>query len=131
MTTIRSDRAPLRRSAAAAWMVGLASTITGIVLYAVSIARVLAVTGQLKSVCDRQALGDRMRTLGSIENYHLPVMVLAAVGVAAAVVAIVTSRRRLVRVPATVVAVIAAILFLLAWYAFAHRSEWVGPFCGG
>ena len=129
--SIRTDSASTRRLAAAAWVVGLAATITGIVLYGISIARVVAVTAQLKAVCDGDALGERERRLGSIEQYHQPVMVLTAVGVAAALVAFVTSHRRLVRVPAMVVAVIAAILFLLAWYAFAHRSEWVGPFCGG
>ncbi|MCL6485691.1 MAG: hypothetical protein I4O49_16240 [Janthinobacterium lividum] len=129
--SIRTDSTSVRRSAGVAWVVGLAATITGVVLYAVSIARVMTVTEQLKSVCDRNALGDRTRTLGSIEQYHQPVMVLAAVGVAAAVVAFGSSRRSSVRVLAAVVAVTAAILFLLGWYAFAHQSENVGPFCGG
>lgn len=129
--SIRRDSTSVRRSAGVAWVVGLAATITGVVLYAVSIARVMTVTDQLKSVCDRQGLGDRTRTLDSIEQYHQPVMILAAVGVAAAVVASVSSRRKVARVLAMVVAVIAAILFLLGWYAFAHQSENIGPYCGG
>ena len=66
--TIRGDSASARRSAGVAWVVAPASTITGVVLYAVSIARVMTVTDQLKSVCDQNALGDRTRTLGSIEQ---------------------------------------------------------------